>query len=104
MSEIKEKFEKLHIDVVDTLFKEDVPDGYNHPELYYIARSIDMMGKVDAVYFARGWQLNRGCRVERQIAQDYGIKILHTDFLEDDKETLKRKLDLNACEMPKESI
>lgn len=54
------------------------------------------MGQVDAVYFARGWQLNRGCRIERQIAQDYGVKILHTDFLEDDKETLKRKLNLKT--------
>ncbi len=95
MNEIMEKFEKLHIDVVNTMFNEDVPDGYIHPELYYIAKSIDMIGKVDAVYFARGWQLNRGCRVERQVAQDYGVKILHSDFLEDDKETVKRKLNLH---------
>lgn len=47
------------------------------------------MGKVDAVYFTKDWQMARGCRIERQIAKEYGVKILDYDFLEE-KETIKR--------------
>lgn len=65
---------------------EDPPQGvYNHEALYYIGKSIDVMGKVDAVYFAYDWQTARGCRIERQIAQEYGVKILEYDFLDEIK-------------------
>ena len=63
---------------------EDPPQGvYNHEALYYIAKSIDVMGKVDAVYFAYDWATARGCRIERKIAEEYGVKILEYDFLDE---------------------
>lgn len=87
---IKEAFAKLHIEVVNSIFLEEPRQGeYNHEALYYIAKSIDVMGKVDAVYFVKDWQSARGCRIERKIAQEYGVKILDYDFLEE-KETIKR--------------
>lgn len=89
MDEIKEKFKKLHIEVEDTLFEEDAPDFYNYPALYYLSRSIVAMGKVDAVYFAKNWQLARGCYIEREIARFYGVKILDTDFLEKKEELVR---------------
>lgn len=51
--EIAKKFEKMHIEVIDTLFKED-PDeseGYTQPGLFYLAETVDSMGKADAIYF-----------------------------------------------------
>lgn len=50
------------------------------------------MGQVDAVYFAKDWQLARGCRIEREVAKAYGIKILEYDFLEEPEEILVRKI------------
>ena len=68
---------------------EDPPEGvYNYPALYYLAKSIDVIGKVDAVFFAKGWQLARGCKIEREIAKAYGVKILDYDFIEEPKEEL----------------
>lgn len=78
---ITEEFNKLHIDVVDSYFVDEAKD-YIHPEIYYMAKSIDMMGKVDAVYFAKDWHSARGCRIERQVALEYGLKILEHDFLD----------------------
>lgn len=86
MKEITEKFEKLHIVVVNTLYEENAPVNYNHPGLYYLGKTIDDMGIVDAVYFTRDWQSARGCRLEREIAKAYGVKILDYDFLEESKE------------------
>lgn len=84
---IIEKFKKLHIEVVDTLFNEDVPEGeYYKPTLYYMAKSIDAIGKVDAVYFAKGWSYARGCLIERDICRSYGVKILDPDFIDIEEE------------------
>lgn len=83
---IKEAFAKLHIDVVNNIFLEEKAQGYNYPALFYLAKSIDVMGKVDAVYFVKDWATARGCRIERQIAEAYGVKILNYDFLDEYKE------------------
>ena len=47
------------------------------------------MAKVDAVYFTKDWRNARGCRIERQIAKEYGLKILDYDFLEDDRQIIR---------------
>ena len=49
--------------------------------LYYLGRSIDLIGTVDAVYFAPGWRTARGCIIERRVCEEYGVKILDEDFL-----------------------
>lgn len=55
-----------------------------------MAKSIDAMANVDAVYFAEGWAKARGCRLERMVCQNYGVKILDSDFLfEKEKPTFK---------------
>ena len=38
--------------------------------------SIAKMSEVDAVYFCKDWSKVRGCKIERQIAENYGYKIL----------------------------
>lgn len=89
-AEIIDKFNKLHIDVIDTVFNFEAPIESNAP-VYYLAESIKEMSKVDAVYFMENWQLARGCKIERKIAEEYGIKILDTDFLYE-KSQVKRKV------------
>lgn len=79
-AEVIEKFNKLHIAVLDTVFEEEAPENCNKGA-WYLAKSIDAMSKVDAVYFMKDWQNARGCRIERQVAKEYGIKILDYDFL-----------------------
>ena len=38
------------------------------------------MHNVDAVYFDDGWEKARGCRIERNICNEYDIKILDESF------------------------
>lgn len=75
-----EKLSDLGIEVVDSIFKEE-PQNYKEPALYYLAKSIDLIGRVNAVYFMEGWQQARGCIIERKICEYYDIKILDEDFL-----------------------
>ena len=38
------------------------------------------MHNVEAVYFDDGWEKARGCRIERNICNEYDIKILDESF------------------------
>ena len=81
IKELKEKFAKLHIDVVDSFITDEI-EGSNYPGVYYLGRTLtQFMHNVDAVYFDDGWEKARGCRIENAVCQEYGIKILTPDFL-----------------------
>lgn len=45
--------------------------------LFYMAHSFYRMSLCDTIYFCHGWESARGCRLEHQAAQDYGLKILY---------------------------
>ena len=77
---IVEQFKKLHIEVVDTYFTDDISD-ISRPDIYFLAKSILAMQDVDAVYFADGWKNARGCEIEHKVCLKYGIKTLYADFL-----------------------
>jgi len=77
VKEIEERYPGLVFDVADTLFVEEPDDVYKIYNLYYLGRSIQELGKCDAIYFASDWHNARGCKIERQIAEDYGITILN---------------------------
>lgn len=77
--DIIEKFSNMHIEVIDTIFNDEVPIDYN-AGVYYLGKSIKEMSKVDALFMCDGWREARGCKIERQVAQEYGIKILYSDF------------------------
>ena len=79
-NDIGEKFKKLHIEVVDTYFTDDITN-ISRSGIYFLAKSILAMEDVDAVYFADGWRNARGCEIEHQVCMKYGIKTLYSDFL-----------------------
>lgn len=85
-SELKEKFGKYHIEVVDSFLTEEVEQS-NNPGVFYLGRTLtNFMHNVDAVYFVKGWQSARGCRIEREICKEYGIMILDETFFRQENE------------------
>lgn len=84
---------KLHIDVVDNFFEDEVTD-VNKVDIYLLSKSLLKMCEADAVLFIGKWREARGCRVEHLVAKDYGVKILYEDFIEEPKnETLRYTFD-----------
>lgn len=71
-------------EVINTLF-----DGLQYSEeailgrgvknipLYYLAKSLEKMSVCDAVYFCKGWENARGCRIEHEAAKAYELEILY---------------------------
>lgn len=76
---IIEKFNNMHIEVIDTIFTDEPPKDCN-VAVYYLGKSISAMKDIDAIYMDDGWREARGCRIEHQVAKEYGIKILYNDF------------------------
>lgn len=76
---IIEKFNNMHIEVIDTVFTGKVPEGCNKA-VYLLGKSIEAMKDIDALYMDDDWKEARGCRIEYQVAREYGIKILYNDF------------------------
>lgn len=48
-----------------------------NPPIYYLGLSILYMSLCDIVYFCKGWEKARGCRVEHEIANAYGLQIIY---------------------------
>lgn len=69
--ELVKQLEKEGYEVVDTIFAEETPKDCD-TALYYLSKSIDAMSKVDGLVFMPGWQDARGCRIEFQVALEYG--------------------------------
>ena len=61
-------------EVIDTVFD----FGPEKNPIHYLAKSIETMAEIDCVVFMQGWNQARGCRIEYQIALEYGkfVKII----------------------------
>jgi hypothetical protein len=58
------------VEFIDSFFCEP---GKNSTDS--LGKSISLMGEADLVVFAPGWEDARGCRIEHEVAKEYGIQI-----------------------------
>jgi len=65
------------IEIIDSFFERSPHDA--NPA-WFLGKSIELLSTADAVYFADGWENARGCRIEHQIAVNYGIRIIHDGY------------------------
>ena len=42
----------------------------------FLAKSLEKMSLCDAVYFCKGWEQARGCRIEHEVAVAYGLNVI----------------------------
>lgn len=76
----------MGFDVVNTLFtdewfSDDAMDqrGVKNRPLCFLAKSLEAMSECTTVYFCKGWEQTRGCRMEHDAAVAYGMEILYED-------------------------
>lgn len=72
---------KKGYEVLNTYFNDSEQDlkekGFNNVPLYYLAKSLEEMSKCDTVYFCKGWENARGCKIEHETAKAYGLDIVY---------------------------
>lgn len=47
--------------------------------LWFLAKSLEVMSRCNAVYFCKGWEKARGCDIEHDAAVLYGLKVIYED-------------------------
>lgn len=61
------------VELLDTFFG---TSDMSHA-LEYLGESIKRMAQADAAYFAPGWGMARGCKIEHDCAVEYGVRIIN---------------------------
>lgn len=65
------------VNVIDSFFADiEYPDDVKQLTTWAIGKSIQMLGEADVAVFCENWENYRGCRVERKVCEEYGIKML----------------------------
>lgn len=75
---IKQALESRGHSVMDTIFA-DSPEVAASTPLYWLSKSIESIGKADALYFMSGWEKARGCIIEHAVAQMYCKEIFYEE-------------------------
>ena len=58
---------------IDSFFQ-DAP--HDAKPLWFLGKSLELLSTADIVFFAKGWQDARGCKIEHQCAVSYGMSII----------------------------
>ena len=73
-------------EVINTLFTDEwyskdkmAERGVVQIPLCFLAKSLENMSKCHAAYFCKGWQNARGCKIEHDVAQAYGLEIIYEE-------------------------
>lgn len=73
-------------EIVNTLFTDEwysqermEERGVVQIPLCFLAKSLESMSLCHVVYFCKGWEKTRGCRIEHEAAKEYGLKIIYEE-------------------------
>lgn len=73
-------------EIVNTLFSDEWYSRENMEvrgvvqiPLCFLAKSLENMSLCHAVYFCKGWENARGCRIEHDAAVAYGLNIIYEE-------------------------
>ena len=61
------------VEVIDSFFQSAPHDV---KPLWYLGKSLELLSTADVVFFAKGWENARGCKIENTCAIEYGIDVI----------------------------
>lgn len=62
-------------EVLDTVF--DAAPKDTDEAIWFLSKSIEYLAQADVVFFMKGWQYARGCKIEHEVAIEYGKKVFY---------------------------
>lgn len=79
--EIREKrkqvvnmLENQGFNVIDTII-EDFTDKID--PIFYLVKSLEYLANANYVYFMKGWEKAKGCKIEHEVAVEYGKEVIY---------------------------
>lgn len=79
--ERKQAFSELHksfgddFEIIDSIFDFENVENVNKG-LYYLSKSLKLLSTADCAVFLSGWNKARGCLIEKECCNKYGIKTI----------------------------
>lgn len=70
-----QEFEDRGYEVLDTVFDE-APKNVDEA-IYFLSKSIEYLSQADVIFFMKGWEKARGCKIEHEVAVEYGKEIIY---------------------------
>lgn len=78
--------EEKGYEIVNTLFTDEWYSRKNMEQrgviqipLCFLAKSLENMSFCHVVYFCKGWENARGCRIEHEAATAYGLEVIYEE-------------------------
>ena len=69
------EFEDRGYEVLDTIFDE-APKNVDEA-IWFLSKSIEYLAQADVIFFMKGWEKARGCKIEHQVAVEYDKEIIY---------------------------
>lgn len=73
---IVDKLTRKGYTVIDSIISDEPPKDCDEA-IYYLSKSIETIGKVDCLYFMKGWEKARGCKIEHEVAVNYNKECMY---------------------------
>lgn len=70
-----QEFEDKGYEVLDTVFDE-APKNVDEA-IWFLSKSIEYLAQADIIFFMKGWEKARGCKIEHEIAVEYDKEIIY---------------------------
>lgn len=70
-----QEFENEGYEVLDTVFDE-APKNVDEAT-WFLSKSIEYLAQADIIFFMKGWEKARGCKIEHEIAVEYDKEIFY---------------------------
>ncbi len=74
-AELVKRIEEEGDIVLDTVFDE-APKNVDEA-VWFLSKSIEFLASADKIIFMKGWEKARGCKIEHQVAVEYGKEIMY---------------------------
>lgn len=76
-AELVSRLQEEGNEVIDTVFENAPVD--EDIAIYMLSQSIRYIGKVDGIVFMKGWEKARGCKIEHEVAAEYGKQVFYNN-------------------------
>lgn len=76
-AELVSRLQEEGNEVIDTVFENAPVD--EDIAIYMLSQSIRYIGKVDGIVFMKGWEKARGCKIEHEVAVEYGKQVFYNN-------------------------
>lgn len=77
--EIRVKAEETvgeELELIDSFIEEYPGEINKQVPIWYLGKSIQFLSRADIAYFGKGWDNARGCKIEHEIALQYGLTVI----------------------------